>query len=259
MVGEVNLESARSSPPITAPGRSCTSSSTSRSFRAIGERSGGRLAGVGVVEPRHAPAPHPLRRVRSPGPGRRRRALDLRGTPFLYAGEELGLEDVEVPPAKRVDPGGRDGCRAPIPWTAEPGHGWPRWTAWLPCPPNPETNNVATLRRDPASIHHLYRRLLAARRASPALHAGEWRLLDSPSHVLAYERRLGADWRRVVANYAEDDVVGIDWEDDWIVDVATSTDREGQPFDGRLTGLEAVVLRNAAAATSPGPQEASLG
>ena len=42
--------------------------------------------------------------------------LGLRGTPFLYAGEELGLEDAVVPAARVLDPGGRDGCRAPIPW-----------------------------------------------------------------------------------------------------------------------------------------------
>src|SRR6185369_6013707 len=43
--------------------------------------------------------------------------LTLPGTPFLYAGEELGLEDAEIADDRRVDPGGRDGCRAPIPWT----------------------------------------------------------------------------------------------------------------------------------------------
>ena len=43
--------------------------------------------------------------------------LGVRGTPFLYAGEELGLEDADVPPDRVVDPGGRDGCRAPVPWT----------------------------------------------------------------------------------------------------------------------------------------------
>ena len=43
--------------------------------------------------------------------------LTLRGTPFLYAGEELGLEDAEIPPERVVDPGGREGCRAPIRWT----------------------------------------------------------------------------------------------------------------------------------------------
>src|SRR5439155_1763940 len=51
--------------------------------------------------------------------------LTLRGTPFLYQGEELGLEDAAVPPERAVDPGGRDGCRGPIPWDARPEHGWP--------------------------------------------------------------------------------------------------------------------------------------
>ena len=44
--------------------------------------------------------------------------LTLPGTPFMYQGEELGLIDAVVPDDRIVDPGGRDGCRAPIPWTA---------------------------------------------------------------------------------------------------------------------------------------------
>ena len=60
--------------------------------------------------------------------------LTLRGTPFLYMGEELGLADAEVPEDRAVDPGGRDGCRAPLPWDASAGHGWPA-EPWLPWPP----------------------------------------------------------------------------------------------------------------------------
>ncbi len=64
--------------------------------------------------------------------------LTLRGTPFLYAGEELGLEDAIVSPEERRDPGlpSRDGCRAPIPWNASPNHGWADpGKPWLPWPP----------------------------------------------------------------------------------------------------------------------------
>ena len=50
--------------------------------------------------------------------------LTQRGTPFLYAGEELGLQNAVIPPERAVDPGGRDVCRAPIPWDATPAHGW---------------------------------------------------------------------------------------------------------------------------------------
>ncbi len=80
----------------------------------------------------------------------------LRGTPFLYAGEELGLEDAVIPPDRVVDPGGRDGCRAPIPWDATPEHGWTTTDAWLPWPPDSDTRNVGVATRrsrvDPASV-----------------------------------------------------------------------------------------------------------
>ena len=44
--------------------------------------------------------------------------LTLRGTPFVYQGDELGLADADIPEDRAVDPGGRDGCRALLPWDA---------------------------------------------------------------------------------------------------------------------------------------------
>jgi alpha-glucosidase len=169
--------------------------------------------------------------------------LTLRGTPFLYAGEELGLADAVIPDDRRVDPGGRDGCRAPIPWDDRPGHGW-AGEPWLPWPPEPGVRNAAALTADPSSILHLYRRLLACRRASPALHEGTWRPLGAPDGVLAYERASGPDVRQVWANFEEGDgrcpALG-----GWVVDVSTLGRAEGQSWDGRLEGTEAVVLRPA--------------
>src|SRR5204863_90326 len=72
--------------------------------------------------------------------------LTLRGTPFLYQGEELGLEDAVVPPERAVDPGARDGCRAPIPWDASPAHGWPA-PPWLPWRSEEHTSELQS-RRD---------------------------------------------------------------------------------------------------------------
>ena len=107
--------------------------------------------------------------------------LTLRGTPFLYAGEELGLEDAEIPPSAKLDPGNRDGCRAPIPWDGSPEHGWAGGAhPWLPWPPEPDHRNMEALQADPSSILHLYRRLLAARRASPALQTGSWAARPAP-------------------------------------------------------------------------------
>jgi alpha-glucosidase len=138
--------------------------------------------------------------------------LTLRGTPFLYAGEELGLQDAVVAPERVVDPGGRDGCRAPIPWTAGAGHGWPA-DPWLPFPPDPAAASLEAQLADPASILHLYRDALALRRASPALHRGTLALLhDAPAGVLAYERAYEAQRRRVWLNFGRKAVeLPADW------------------------------------------------
>jgi len=127
--------------------------------------------------------------------------LTLRGTPFLYAGEELGLEDAVVPPERVVDPGGRDGCRAPIPWTADEGHGWPA-EPWLPWPPDPAERSVEAQRNDPSSFLALARDVLALRQGTEALRTGSLRLVDdAPEQVLAYERSAGDERRRVWVSF----------------------------------------------------------
>ena len=132
--------------------------------------------------------------------------LGLRGTPFLYAGEELGLSDAAIPPERVVDPGGRDGCRAPIPWDGEPAHGWAGADPWLPWPPEAAVGHAAAQEGDADSFLHLYRRAMTARRASPALHHGSFTWLPAPAGVLAWERRADDDRRVVVVNMTADPV-----------------------------------------------------
>jgi alpha-glucosidase len=168
--------------------------------------------------------------------------LGVRGTPFLYAGEELGLEDAVVPPERIVDPGGRDGCRAPIPWTASAPHGWPA-DPWLPFPPEAGARSVAAQRNDPASMLWLYKRLLAARKASPALRRGDLRLLDAD--VLAWERVDPAtgDRRAVLVDVGGDGGAVPAGVAGWTVEVASDgPDGEGQPLDHALAPGRAVVL-----------------
>ena len=68
--------------------------------------------------------------------------LTLRGTPFLYYGEELGMGDVDIPPEESVDPPAarvspdfawwdRSRCRTPMPWTAGTGAGFTTGRPWL--------------------------------------------------------------------------------------------------------------------------------
>ncbi|HET8666306.1 MAG TPA: glycoside hydrolase family 13 protein [Nocardioides sp.] len=100
--------------------------------------------------------------------------LALPGSAYLYQGEELGLEEVDVPPEARQDPSwfrtgkpGRDGCRVPIPWrgTRSPfGFGPAGTTPWLPMPADWARVTVAAQRRDPRSTWSFYRAALRARR-----------------------------------------------------------------------------------------------
>ena len=194
---------------------------------------------------------HDVRRLRTRLGGSERRAramavllLTLRGTPFLYAGEELGLEDAVVPKEQALDPGRRDGCRAPIPWTAAPPHGWTGMLPPLPFPPDADTRSVERQETDANSMLVLYRRLLDLRRASPALHSGSLQLLDSPSGVLGYARRDegGADEWVVLLNFNAGEAavpLGTAYE----VVVASNDVRVAGPYAGVVPSETALLLR----------------
>ncbi len=130
------------------------------------------------------------------GPGPARVAamllLTLRGTPFLFQGDELGLTDVEVPPDRVVDVDGRDPERAPIPWappsSVGPGAGFTTGEPWLPITPDAERVAASVQAHDPESMLSLHRELLALRRATPALRDGSYRALEAGEDIYAYER-----------------------------------------------------------------------
>ncbi|MEV4950280.1 glycoside hydrolase family 13 protein [Streptomyces sp. NPDC053755] len=143
--------------------------------------------------------------------------LALPGSVYLYQGEELGLPEVtDLPDAVRQDPaflrgegqdGLRDGCRVPLPWTAEgPSLGFGPAGAWLPQPPEWAALSVAAQSGDPGSTLELYRSALRLRREHPALGAGEaveW--LDAPAGVLAFRRRSSDGDVLVVLNTTDRD------------------------------------------------------
>lgn len=127
--------------------------------------------------------------------------LTLRGAPFIYYGEEIGMktteperiEDVRDPVGKRYFPGykGRDGERTPMQWTGEPNAGFtlPTATPWLSVPPTAMHVNVAAQEQDPASILNFYKQLIALRRSTPALLQGDYTTLGDDPHIFAYRRR----------------------------------------------------------------------
>ena len=117
--------------------------------------------------------------------------LGLRGTIFLYYGEELGMPDVEIPPARQLDPArlrsvGRDPARTPMLWDEGPGRGFTTGKPWLPF--GPAGISVAAQDRRPDSILNLYRRAVWTRRTEPALGSGALELLGASDGVLAFRR-----------------------------------------------------------------------
>ena len=137
--------------------------------------------------------------------------LTLRGSPILYYGEEIGMqnndpknkEDVRDPQGKIGWPTekGRDGERTPMQWTADVHGGFSKAKPWLPVPPSATTHNVATESADPASILNFYKRLLDLRRHEKALLEGEYIPLDENNpNVLSFLRRSNNEAVLVVLN-----------------------------------------------------------
>ena len=123
--------------------------------------------------------------------------LTLPGTAVLYAGDEIGMPQMPVPPERVRDPFeillpgyglGRDPQRTPMRWSPEPGAGFTTGEPWLPIGPAVETLNVASQQRDPGSILALYRALLRLRRSEPLLRTGTYEPLRGGSAVLAFRR-----------------------------------------------------------------------
>lgn len=138
--------------------------------------------------------------------------LSLRGTPFLFAGEELGLEDAVIPEARVVDPGGRDGCRAPIPWTIALDHGWPG-VPWLPFAEYAGRRSVEAQRDDGDSMLSLTRRVIELRRTRTALRHGTMENVQSDGRVLSFDRMVSGERLRVTVNFSREEITGLQSDD----------------------------------------------
>jgi alpha-glucosidase len=128
----------------------------------------------------------------------------LRGTIFLYQGDELGLPDGHVPFERLQDPfaiaayaggPGRDGARTPMPWTdAGPAGGFTTAPdAWLPMDPAHLPLSIARQEADAGSMLNFTRALTALRKGSEALKTGEALAVAAPEGVLGFERAAGAE------------------------------------------------------------------
>lgn len=131
--------------------------------------------------------------------------MTVRGTPFIYYGEELGMHDVRVDAQQMRDRVGRDGCRTPMQWSSEPGCGFTNAAApWLPTG-DCASINVESQRDDPRSMLSLYRRLIRLRGRSPALLDGSLRIVeDAPADCLAFVRESESQRMLIALNFSSE-------------------------------------------------------
>jgi len=157
--------------------------------------------------------------------------LTLRGTPFIYQGDELGMtnypfkditqfDDIAVKNAYKADVltgkvpeaaflenlrhTSRDNARTPMQWADTPNGGFTTAAKpWLAVNPNYSSINAAAELSDPDSIYHFTAKAIALRHSSPALVYGDYADLDpSNAQIYAYTRTLGADHFVVVLNFS---------------------------------------------------------
>ena len=150
----------------------------------------------------------------------------LRGTPFLYQGEELGMTNVpfrDISDIRDLESlnfyrlaaargeaekawqailrKGRDNARVPMQWSAEQNAGFTTGTPWLMVNPNHDTINVNAAEQDPDSVLHFYRALLSLRSKSRTLIYGEFALIEREHpQVFAYTRTLEDETMTVLCN-----------------------------------------------------------
>ncbi|MFZ6029441.1 MAG: alpha-amylase family glycosyl hydrolase [Chloroflexota bacterium] len=174
--------------------------------------------------------------------------LTLRGTPTLYNGDELGLENGRIPPEKIRDPQGvnlgaersRDGCRTPMQWDDGPNAGFSPAEPWLPVSDDYAARNVAVLSQEPASILNLYRRLLWYRRQHLSLSLGSYQPVDvADANCFVYIRQAGGERHLIVLNFAgEPAEVALAGHGSGDLALSTYLDREDAAFP-----LERIALR----------------
>lgn len=182
--------------------------------------------------------------------------LTLRGTPTLYYGDELGMVDAAIQPDRQQDPlanhdagQGRDGCRTPMQWDNSRHGGFTAQDApltWLPLNDDYRTHNVAHELTDPTSILSLYRRLIGLRKMTPALHQGNYEVIDgSPDGCFAYLRQESSQRMAVLLNMTPSPIqVNLPRIGTGAVVVSTYLDRSGRVSltDLELRADEGVVI-----------------
>jgi alpha-glucosidase len=137
--------------------------------------------------------------------------LTMKGTPFIYYGEEIGMHNGYIskrnlrdPLGKRYWPlfTGRDKARTPMQWNPETGGGFTTGTPWLPLNTDTRRRNVRHQEGEPASLLNHYRNLIKLRRSSESLQKGSWvPVANGQKGILAYFRNTDEERILVILNF----------------------------------------------------------
>lgn len=139
--------------------------------------------------------------------------LTLRGTPYLYYGEEIGMRDIKLcrsqikdPIGKRYWPimKGRDGCRSPMQWSNSLNAGFSENEPWLPVHKDYLFRNVDEQLKYPQSLLNFYKQLIQLRRKHNALNSGNLQLIEGlDENVLGYIRSSGQEMILILLNFSD--------------------------------------------------------
>ncbi|MDI9458680.1 alpha-glucosidase [Candidatus Darwinibacter acetoxidans] len=188
--------------------------------------------------------------------------LTLRGTPFIYQGQEIGmtnfdftrmeqLKDVEshniyriakglgFPPSLRwrlIKATSRDNARTPMQWNSGPNAGFTTGTPWLGVNKNHVKINMESQMRDPNSIRNFYRKMIALRAGSDVLKSGDFTAVEIAKDLFVYRRTKEGSSLLVLLNFSTRAVTAA-YRGELVVSNYDRTD-----YDGRLQPYEAVVL-----------------
>lgn len=196
----------------------------------------------------------------------------MQGTPFIYQGQEIGMTNVQfeeltdyddiqsVNRARQMMKEGtpreeamnyiyassRDNVRTPMQWNSQPEAGFTTGTPWLGVNPNYADINVAESLKDPNSIYHFYKEMIALRRDNEALIYGSYELvLPLHKQVYAYKRQGNSETYLVVVNVfndsAEVDLTPFDLKElvltNYEVPNSLEKDIQLRPYEARLYRL----------------------
>jgi alpha-glucosidase len=184
--------------------------------------------------------------------------LTLKGTPFIYYGEEIGMINGKLRKCEIADPlgkrfwpffKGRDRARTPMQWSSAMHAGFSTHTPWLPVNNDYLELNVRVESGNPDSVLFIYKKLIFLRNCEEILQSGDWvPLIKGGKGILAYFRVLGSEKMLILLNFRNRivDIPSLIPENGYVL---ISTHRWGgsriirgqdkiHPFEGTLLKIE---------------------